>query len=131
MTTSTMPSAPDARDGGLLAWQWAHYRGGHVDRTNLAIHAISNPLFLIGSILPVLAIAGGWWLAPIGLALMIVAIAAQGRGHRREPTAPIPFRGAGDVVARLFVEQWVTFPRFVLSGGFAQAWRGMAPPVRA
>ena len=29
----------------------------------------------------------------------------------------------GDWAARLFVEQWVTFPRYVLSGGFARAWR--------
>ena len=37
--------------------------------------------------------------------------------------APIPFRGPIDVGSRIFVEQWVTFPRFVLSGGLAQAWR--------
>jgi hypothetical protein len=27
------------------------------------------------------------------------------------------------VIARLLVEQWITFPRFVVSGGFARAWR--------
>ena len=48
---------------------------------------------------------------------------AQGRTHRLERTAPSPFRGPGDVVARIFAEQWFTFPRFVASGGFARAWR--------
>ena len=24
---------------------------------------------------------------------------------------------------RFFVEQWITFPRYVLSGGFSRAWR--------
>jgi hypothetical protein len=34
-----------------------------------------------------------------------------------------PFDGAGDVVSRLLVEQWVTFPRFVLSGGWGRNLR--------
>lgn len=54
---------------------------------------------------------------------MAAAVAAQGRGHAREATRPVPFRGAADVAVRIVVEQWVTFPRFVLSGGFAAAWR--------
>ena len=52
---------------------------------------------------------------------MILAIGLQGKGHRGEAHAPEPFHGAGDVVKRIFVEQWVTFPRFVLSGGFRRA----------
>ena len=24
---------------------------------------------------------------------------------------------------RILAEQWITFPRYVLSGGFARAWR--------
>ena len=32
--------------------------------------------------------------------------------------APMPFSGPDDVVTRLLVEQWVTFPRFVFSGGW-------------
>lgn len=35
----------------------------------------------------------------------------------------MPFRSPFDVLARLVVEPWVTFPRFVLSGGFVRAWR--------
>jgi hypothetical protein len=54
---------------------------------------------------------------------MALAVALQGRGHAVERTSPAPFRGPLDVVARLFAEQWITFPRFVLSGGFARAWR--------
>jgi len=54
---------------------------------------------------------------------MLAAVASQGRGHAMEAARPVAFRGPADFVARFFVEQWVTFPRFVLSGGFAQAWR--------
>jgi hypothetical protein len=107
----------------LLAWQWANYPGGHSDRRNLAIHLATAPLFLGGTVLAVidLFIAPGYVL--VGFAAMIVAVALQLRGHKLERAAPLPFAGPADIVARLFVEQWVTFPRFVISGGFARAWR--------
>ena len=48
---------------------------------------------------------------------------AQARGHRLEEREPAAFRGAGDKLKRLFVEQWVTFPRYLMTGEFARAWR--------
>ena len=114
----------DEERGSLLSWQWAHYPSGHADRTNLIIHAITAPLFWSGLATLVLAPISGAPLGALGgLVLIVIAIAAQGRGHKREQVAPLPFRGPLDVVARLFVEQLVTFPRFVLSGGFTRAWR--------
>jgi hypothetical protein len=113
----------DERNEGLLEWQLSLYPDGHADRANLLIHAATVPLFLLGSVAVVSSAALGWWLAPAGVAAMLVAVAAQGRGHAREATKPVPFRSAGDALARLFVEQWVTFPRFVLRGGFVAAWR--------
>ncbi|HYS07939.1 MAG TPA: terminase [Myxococcales bacterium] len=115
--------ANDDRPGGLLAWQWSLYRDGHRDRRNLALHALTVPLFLAGTILLIFSLFAGAGLAIAGAASMLVALVAQGRGHAVEATRPVPFRGAGDFLARFFVEQWVTFPRFVLSGGFARAWR--------
>ena len=109
----------DMREGGLLRWQWSLYSGAHRDRRNLLIHAITAPFFLIGTCL----LFTGWRGALIGLGLMAAAIAAQGRGHKLEKTAPSPFLGPLDVVRRFFAEQWITFPRYVLSGGFAAAWR--------
>jgi phage terminase small subunit len=53
---------------------------------------------------------------------MAISLVAQGRGHRDEPAAPEPFTGPGDFVSRFLVEQLVTFPRFVLSGGWRRAW---------
>ena len=119
----------DEREGGLLRWQWSLYPNAHVDRRNLALHAVTAPLFEVGTCAllaaPFLGAAG----AVAGGAAMLAAIVAQGRGHKIEQTRPVPFRHAGDFVARFFAEQWVTFPRFVLSGRFAEAWRkGGAPP---
>jgi hypothetical protein len=105
----------------LLAWQWSLYPDGHHDRVNLAIHILTVPLFMAGTV----AVAAAWvqpWLLLAGPAAMVTAMALQGRGHKREATGPVPFDGAGDVLSRIFVEQWVTFPRFVVSGAFFSAW---------
>ena len=65
--------------------------------------------------------------APLTTAWVLLAIplvfAAHGIGHKREADPPDPFRSPLDIVARLVVEQLVTFPRFVLTGEFARAWR--------
>ena len=104
------------REGGLLRWQWSLYPEAHRDRRNLALHALTAPLFLAGTLL---LFVKPW----IGLPLMLVALVAQGRGHKLEKTAPAPFEGPLDVPKRFFAEQFVTFPRYVLSGEFARAWR--------
>lgn len=49
-----------------------------------------------------------------------VAFAVQGLGHKTEPVPPVPFSGPANVVGRVLVEQWVTFPRFVLSGKWSR-----------
>lgn len=112
------------REGGLLAWQWSQYVLGHRDRRNLLVHILTVPVFWLGSLALLLAPFVSLWLLLLGPLAMAGAMAAQGSGHRREGAAPAPFRGPGDVLARIFAEQWITFPRFVLSGAFARAWRG-------
>jgi len=58
-----------------------------------------------------------------GIGTMATAVALQGHTHAREQTPPAPFLGLADVVMRIFLEQWVTFPRYVLSGAFGRVWR--------
>jgi hypothetical protein len=103
----------------LLEWQWSDYAAKHRHRTNLLLHIVAVPLFQIGSLILVLAlvrVSGA--AAALAVACMAAALVAQGRGHRLEPETPAPFDGAADFVSRFVVEQWVTFPRFVLSGGW-------------
>lgn len=107
----------------LTRWQWRLYPEGHRTRRNLALHVATVPLFQLGTFALVASPFVSSWAAPVGAAAMLAALAAQGRGHKSEPTAPVPFRGPRDFVARFFTEQFVTFPRFVLSGGLARAWR--------
>ena len=57
----------------------------------------------------------------------LVALILQGRGQRLEATAPEPFKGGLDFILRLFAEQWITFPRFVLKGGWFENLSYKAP----
>jgi phage terminase small subunit len=108
----------------LLAWQWSDYTAKHRDRGNLLLHAVAVPLFWLGTLLLVAALfTRGGAAAVIAVAALGVSVLLQGRGHRREREAPTPFDGAGDFASRIVVEQWVTFPRFVLSGGWLRNFR--------
>ena len=105
----------------LLRWQWQGYARYHQNRANLLLHIVAVPLFMLASALVVVAVVtlspGLLVVAVVGL---VLSVAIQGRGHKLEPVPPEPFTGRANLLGRLFFEQWVTFPRFVLSGGW---WR--------
>ncbi len=110
----------------LMQWQWATYPANHLNRKNLVIHLVAVPLFITGTLALAMAPFTAWWLGLSGLVTMVLALAAQSRGHTAEHSSPTKFLGAGDFISRVFTEQFVTFPRFVLSGKCAAAWRGAA-----
>lgn len=113
------------RPGGLLTWQWKHYPEFHGDRGNLVLHVLTVPVFQGGTVLLLTGpLYGPWWLPLVGLGAMAGAMITQGRGHAREKNPPVPFAGPLDVLGRIFGEQWLSFPRYVLTGGFARAWKG-------
>lgn len=120
----------DERGPSLLAWQWSNYPAGHRDRRNLLVHAVTVPVFQVGTVALLMSPFLSVWLALFGLGAMAGTMMLQGRTHRLERKAPIPFRGPGDVVARILAEQWLTFPRYVASGGFGQAWHDSSMETR-
>lgn len=108
----------------LLRFQHETYPLAHASRRNLVIHALTQPVFVAGLGALVFGLVSLAPLAMVGGAIaMAIAAASQGVGHKGEANPPAPFRSKLDVVARLFAEQLVTFPRFVLGGGFAAAYR--------
>ena len=108
----------------LLHWQWSGYPRYHRSRANLLIHIVVVPLFLVGNVgLVVALVQRSLLLAVVSVVAMVVSAALQGRGHRLEQTPPEPFTGAANAVSRIFLEQRVTFPRFVMSGGWHRALR--------
>lgn len=108
----------------LVSWQWQGYPTFHQRRLTLWIHLLAVPAF-IASTLALVASAAGLRPGQAALALLGAAAAfgAQGFAHKREPNPAIPFEGAGDAVSRILLEQFFTFPRFVLTGGWLRALR--------
>lgn len=106
----------------LLKWQKNGYARYHGDRRNLLIHSVAVPLFLAGNCALAIGLAYlSWGLALAGLVASIVSLKLQGWGHARERIPAEPFSGLAQAVARLLLEQWITFPHFVLSGGWRSA----------
>jgi hypothetical protein len=105
--------------GKFLQWQWSGYSAAHRNRTNLLLHLVAVPLFMSATLMTVYAMVGLSLPALAAAALCFIAsLIIQGRGHKLEATPPEPFNGGLDFILRLFAEQWITFPRFVLTGGW-------------
>jgi hypothetical protein len=108
----------------LILWQWDGYPRYHRSRANLLLHIVVVPLFILANAVAILALVErAWLMAVIAVAAMAISVALQGRGHRQEATPPEPFTSPLNAISRIFLEQWVTFPRFVLSGGWSHAMR--------
>jgi len=106
----------------LLQWQWNDYASYHQSRANLLIHIVAVPLFWLGTLGLIGSVIEGSRLMAIGSpVLMVVSMILQGRGHAMEENPPVPFSSAANAISRIFLEQWVNFPRFVLSGAWLRA----------
>ncbi|MDB6144472.1 MAG: hypothetical protein JWP80_3516 [Pseudomonas sp.] len=108
----------------LHTWQWRGYAANHQNPTNLVLHIIAVPLFIIAALLILDGLLElSFSSIAIGVIGLIAAMAFQRHGHTLEGQAPEPFSDRNDAIKRLLVEQFVTFPRFVLSGGWWRAWK--------
>jgi uncharacterized membrane protein YGL010W len=113
----------------LLQWQRDGYPKYHQSRTNLLIHIVAVPLFLMGTIVLVAALVqASLALLVVAVGCVVVALVLQGRGHKLEAVPPEPFTSPLNFLSRFFFEQWVTFPRFVFSGGWVAAYRKERAP---
>src|SRR5690606_3232582 len=78
------------------------------------VHMLTTPVFMAGTVaffwgFCALSIA----LSLTGLLAMTAAIAAQAWSHKKESEVPVPFASRTAAFARIILEQWVTFPRYV------------------
>jgi len=106
----------------LLQWQWNGYPKYHQSRPNLLLHIVFVPIFLVGNVGGVIAVfLRSWVLGVVSLAVMAGSMVVQGRGHGQEVNPPEPFTGPANAISRIFLEQWITFPRFVISGGWSRS----------
>jgi hypothetical protein len=113
----------------LIRSQWEGYPRYHRSRPNLFLHIICVPLFLAANVALLVALIERRWLVGLLMALLTgLSLAIQGRGHRREAVPAEPFRGPLNAISRIVLEQWVSFPRFVLSGGWKRALQERQSP---
>lgn len=108
----------------LLTWQWRGYAANHRNPINLILHLIAVPLFILASGVLLSALLQ---LRPLPLILsvfgLLAALALQAHGHRLEAKTQEPFSDTADAVQRLLLEQFFTFPRFLLNGGWWKSWK--------
>ena len=105
--------------GEFFQWQWRGYSAAHQNEVNLVLHIVAVPIFMSATLLAVYALVRLSLLALLAATFcFLISLIMQGRGHKLEVTQPEPFKGVFDFILRLFAEQWITFPRFVLTGGW-------------
>jgi uncharacterized membrane protein YGL010W len=108
----------------LVEWQWSAYQQYHGSRTNLLIHILAVPMFILSTVNVLWSLANlQFFFASFAVGGMLIAFMAQAVGHAQEKNEAIPFDGPLDAVSRIFVEQFFNFPRFVVSGGWWKAFR--------
>ncbi len=108
----------------LLRRQHSGYPRYHGSRHNLLLHAVAVSVFIAANIGLLACLLQARFLAATAcLAIMLVSVALQGRGHRCETLPAEPFTGPVNAVLRILLEQWINFPRYVLGGGWIRAWR--------
>ena len=108
----------------LHAWQWRTYADNHRHPTNLLLHVRAVPLFVVAALTLVYGLFSfGFRPLVLGLIGVAASLVLQAQGHKLEAVAPEPFASRKDAVSRLLVEQFITFPRFVLSGRWWRNWR--------
>ncbi|HUQ50871.1 MAG TPA: terminase [Gammaproteobacteria bacterium] len=100
----------------LLAWAWSETPPVHRNRSNLILHLVAVPLFVLGHLLLTAAFVVDWWVALDALSLIVVSLVLQAIGHRLEPQQVAAFTGPRDFVRRLYAEQFCNFWRFLFAG---------------
>ena len=100
----------------LLAWAWRETPPVHRNATNLMIHIVAVPLFVLGHVFLVAGLIVNPWLLAGAALCIVVSLAAQKYGHSLERTQVHAFTGASDFIRRLYAEQFCNFWRFLFSG---------------
>jgi phage terminase small subunit len=112
------------RHPNLHTWQWRTYADNHRHPANLVLHLIAVPMFILAALLILDGLFSlSFTSIAIGVIGLVAALGFQRHGHKLEQQSSEPSGDRGNAVKRLLVEQFVTFPRFVLSGAWWRAWK--------
>src|SRR3954462_15900234 len=95
----------------LVEWQWSGYPQFHGSKTNLLIHIIGVPRFILSAVNVIWAVAPlQGFFAGFALGGMMTPFMAQAVGLAQQKTPASPFDGPLDALSRIFVEQFFNCP---------------------
>ena len=100
----------------LVSWAWRETPPVHENGTNLVIHIVAVPLFVLGHVLLIAGLLVTPWLFAAAALSIVASLAVQKFGHSLERNQVPPFTGAGDFLRRLYAEQFCNLWRFLVSG---------------
>lgn len=101
-----------------------NYSRLHRNRTNLLIHAVAVPVFLLANVSLVVGLLQlDITRMVISVGFIALSLGVQKLGHSMEATPAAPFADPGDFLRRIYSEQFSRFWLFVLSGGWSANWR--------
>lgn len=108
----------------VLNEQWDGYGERHRNKVNLLIHIVTVPLVwfaalqIFGGLILMLVGVGGLKMWIYAAILVAIALVAQHQGNAMEQTRRTAPANPKDFAVHAAAEQFVTFPRFVLTGGW-------------
>ncbi len=112
----------------LVTWAWRETSPVHRSRTNLLIHIIAVPLFVLGHVLLIASVIDPWLLVGAVLSI-VISLTAQKYGHSLEHHQVHAFTGAPDFLRRLYAEQFCNFWRFLFSGEWYASYKASRSQV--
>ena len=102
-----------------IQWQWQGYARYHQDRANLLIHIFAVTLFWVAAITLIVGVARVSIITVIlAIVALFISLVLQSIGHKKEINPTVPFASKNDFIKRFLCEQFINFPRFVLTGGW-------------
>ncbi|HEX4891898.1 MAG TPA: hypothetical protein VFV47_01320 [Hyphomicrobiaceae bacterium] len=108
----------------VLNQQWDGYEDRHRNKVNLMIHIVTVPLVwfaalqVFGGLVLMLVGVGGLKMWIYAAILITIALVAQRQGNAMEQAPSTAPGNPKDFAIHAAAEQFVTFPRFVLTGGW-------------
>jgi hypothetical protein len=114
--------------GELVAWAWEETPPVHRNRTNLRIHLVAVPLFVVGHVVAVIGVViMSSWVVVLGLGSIVLSLILQKRGHALERNQVHAFSSTRDFIRRLYAEQFCNFWRFLFSGQWFASYQRAKP----
>ena len=102
----------------------ATYENFHQNKKNLLIHILTVPVFILGNLSMAIALfQGELLLAVLSFGVAMAGLGIQAKSHRLEPNKVAPFLGALDFFKRIYTEQFITFPTYLISPEFRSHWK--------